>query len=95
MQTFSRAVNSGSKWWNWYTKPSERLRNWPRAFSPRADNSSPASQTLPWDGVSRPPNRLSKVLLPEPELPTIATRSPGCSSSCRLDSTTTDSGPSS
>jgi len=29
------------------------------------------------------------------EVPTIATRSPGCNSSCRPDNTTTDSGPSS
>ena len=31
--------------------------------------------------------------LPEPELPTMATRCPGNNSSCRPDSTSTDSGP--
>src|SRR5690606_28227996 len=31
--TFSSAVNSGSRWWNWYTKPSELLRSRPRAAS--------------------------------------------------------------
>src|SRR5690606_2288721 len=65
----------------------------PRSFSLSADSSSPASQTLPSLGVSSPPSRFSSVLLPEPELPTMATRWPGYSSSCRPLSTLTDSGP--
>ena len=31
--TFSSAVNSGSRWWNWKTKPSVRLRNAQRSRS--------------------------------------------------------------
>src|SRR5690606_33773965 len=62
----------------------------PRSASLSADIWRPASQTSPLVGVSRPPSMFSSVVLPEPELPTMATRSPACSrrstfcSTCRL-----------
>ena len=34
MQTFSKAVNSGSRWWNWNTKPMRPLRNRDNVLSP-------------------------------------------------------------
>ncbi|KFF35532.1 hypothetical protein G039_0309585 [Pseudomonas aeruginosa VRFPA01] len=71
------------------------MRSSPRAVSFSAESSSPASQTLPAEGVSRPPSMFSRVLLPEPELPTMATRSPGNRFSSTPDSTCTDCGPSS
>src|SRR5690606_14835798 len=40
------------------------------------EKSSPCRATVPALGTSRPPSRCNKVLLPEPELPTIARRSP-------------------
>ena len=54
----------------------QRLRNRPRLASPNRLNSRPATHTEPAVGVSRPPNRCSSVLLPDPELPTMASRSP-------------------
>ena len=47
-----------------------------RASSSRANKSSPAKRTVPWVGVSKPAMMDSKVLLPEPEAPTMATVSP-------------------
>src|SRR5690606_5037391 len=62
----------------------------PRSASLSADIWRPASRTSPLVGVSRPPSMFSSVVLPEPELPTMATRSPARSSrstfcsTCRL-----------
>jgi acyl-CoA thioesterase-1 len=49
--------------------------------------SVPSSLTVPLDGVSRPASRPSKVDLPEPEAPTRASVSAGCtvkSTLCRM-----------
>ena len=57
-------------------KPSARLRTAPRSASLRLAIGAPWMSTSPADGASSPPSRCSSVLLPEPDAPTIATRSP-------------------
>ena len=76
MAMFSRAVNSSSRWWNWYTKPSERLRRRERSRSPRPVRLWPSIHTSPSLAASRPPSRCSRVLLPAPDVPMMATLSP-------------------
>ena len=76
--TFSSAVKSAIKWWNWYTKPKYWLRNFANAFGVICCNDCPLINTSPLLGWSKPPKVCNKVLLPEPELPTIATNSLGC-----------------
>ena len=48
------------------------------AVSDSVAKSSPSSVTMPVVGVSSPPSRCSSVDLPEPDAPTMATRSPRC-----------------
>src|SRR5687768_12263683 len=55
--------------------------------------SSPCTLTSPAVGWSSPPSRCSSVLLPEPELPTIATRSPAATSRSTPASTGTSTRP--
>src|SRR5579883_3615073 len=55
--------------------------------------SSPSINTLPAVGGSRPPKICNKVVLPEPEAPTIATRSPEAISSSMPRSTSSVTGP--
>jgi hypothetical protein len=75
--TFSSAVNSGSRWWNWYTKPSASLRKRPRAACrDSAAHALARHGDLAALGTSSPPSRCSSVLLPAPEAPMIATASP-------------------
>jgi len=57
-------------------KPSDWLRSTPRSRSDRPDMRRPATSISPLLGVSRPPRMCSKVLLPEPEAPTMARVSP-------------------
>jgi hypothetical protein len=57
-------------------KPSARLRSSPRARSDNADMRWPTTSISPLVGVSSPPRMCSKVLLPEPDAPTIASVSP-------------------
>ena len=68
--TFSRAVNSGSRWWNWKTKPEgavpERAQRGPRRA---ANTSSPPTVTVPASGRSRVPSTCSSVDFPTPEAP--------------------------
>ena len=45
MQTFSKAVNSGSRWWNWKTKPIRSLRKRDSALSPSEKASCPSIST--------------------------------------------------
>ncbi len=59
-------------------KPIFRRRKMVRRSSGSENKSSPFSQTLPAVGESNPPMQLSSVLLPEPESPTIAAKSPFC-----------------
>eukprot|EP01022_Parablepharisma_sp_SALTPOND_P029462 TRINITY_DN735_c0_g1_i1.p1 TRINITY_DN735_c0_g1~~TRINITY_DN735_c0_g1_i1.p1 ORF type:complete len:1397 (+),score=453.90 TRINITY_DN735_c0_g1_i1:9191-13381(+) len=90
MATLSSAENSGNRWWNWQTKPSDWLRKLPRSRSPRLAKSLPSRVTLPLLGVSSPPSRCSSVDLPEPDAPTMATCSPGWTSISTLPSTFTE-----
>src|SRR5271167_4640024 len=55
--------------------------------------SRPATATVPEVGASRPPRICSSVVLPEPEAPTIATRSPAAIERFTPSSTCSSSGP--
>src|SRR5579883_907096 len=55
--------------------------------------SRPSTSTCPLVGWSRPPRICSRVVLPEPEAPTIATRSPVATDSTTPRSTSRVSGP--
>jgi hypothetical protein len=69
------------------TKPSLALRRLARPSSSSAKISAPSRITLPLDGVSRPASKPSRVDLPEPEAPTMASVSAGCtvkSTLCRI-----------
>src|SRR5690242_18549841 len=55
---------------------------------------SPPTNTSPEVGVSRPPRRCSSVLLPEPEAPTMATRSPAATARLTPFNTSTRYSPS-
>src|SRR6516162_814018 len=55
--------------------------------------SRPATCTTPELGGSRPPRICSSVVLPEPEAPMIATRSPGDTSRTTPRSTSSTTGP--
>src|SRR5258708_34581295 len=74
-------------------KPSARLRTSPRSFSDSAVKSTPSTRTLPPLGASSPPRRWSNVLFPEPDAPTIATRSPRATARSKPSNTGTSSGP--
>ena len=73
---FCSTVNSGIRLNAWNTKPMFRRRKIVRSRSFMANRSCPSRYTLPEVGVSSPPSRLSRVLLPEPDSPTTATNSP-------------------
>src|SRR5690242_19943872 len=55
--------------------------------------SRPATRTTPELGGSRPPRICSSVVLPEPEAPTIATRSPAATLNATPRSTSSTTGP--
>src|SRR6185437_13145494 len=55
--------------------------------------SRPSTSTWPLVGWSSPPRICSRVVLPEPEAPTIATRSPAATASAALCSTSSVTGP--
>src|SRR6266404_1780176 len=74
-------------------KPSARLRTRPRSDSERLSIGAPWTRTSPAVGASSPPNRCKSVLLPDPDAPTIATRSPGSIARSMPSSTGTSSGP--
>ena len=76
ISAFSSAVNSGSRWWNWKTKPTWRLRNATSSASDSSRSARPAIRMLPPSIESSPPSTCSSVLLPTPEAPTMATISP-------------------
>ena len=56
------------------------------------ESDSPATDTSPALGVSKPPNKFSKVDLPAPEAPTIASHSPADTDSAKSLSTTISRG---
>ena len=73
---FSRAVNSGSSWWNWNTKPRCLLR---KSLSLAVDSlptSMPSTMMLPESGLSSVPIICNRVVLPAPLGPTMLTISP-------------------
>src|SRR6185503_577269 len=74
-------------------KPSARLRTLPRSASDNCANGAPWTSTSPALGASSPPSRCKSVLLPEPDAPTIARRSPGATARSIPSSTGTSSGP--
>src|SRR5512137_74171 len=74
--TFSRAVNSGSRWWNWNTNPRVRPRQRVSASSSMTPVSWPSSRTRPVVGRPRSPMMCRSVLLPEPDGPISAANSP-------------------
>ena len=71
MQTFSIAVNSGSRWWNWNTKPIFVLRNFEICLSESICTGVPSIITSPEVGRLSVPRICSSVvfqfhhLLPE------------------------------
>ena len=76
MPAFSSAVNSGSRWWNWNTKPTWRLRNAVNSASRIEAIEVSPMRIVPPSVASSPPSTCSSVLFPTPEAPTIATISP-------------------
>src|SRR5690606_29252257 len=74
--TFSSAVRLGRSWNDWNTKPTWRARRRARPSSSSANRSCPARRTVPEDGTSRPAMSPSRVDLPDPELPVMATALP-------------------
>src|SRR6266542_4929121 len=74
-------------------KPSARLRSRPCSESRKRANGTPRMKTSPPVGASSPPNRCSSVLLPDPDAPTTASRSPGTTARSTPSSTGTSSGP--
>ena len=75
---FSRAVNSGSRWWNWYDEADLLLRRIAvRSASPSRVQSVPSIVTRPPSGAPAARRGAGRVDLPAPEGPTRATISPG------------------
>src|SRR6185369_9967766 len=70
--TFSNTVRHGKSTGSWNTIPTLRLGPATRR---------PSSSTLPDDAASKPPRTRSRVVLPQPEGPTIVTNSPAATSS--------------
>src|SRR5438067_6399433 len=92
--TFSSAVKSPSRWWNWKTKPISRLRKTASSPSERANTSTPSKRTRPPVGWSSAPRRWRGVDLPTPESPTMAIRSPASTSRSSAASTCPTAAPS-
>ena len=80
-QMFSKAVNSGSRWWNWNTKPIRSLRKRDSSLSFSAKRSWPPISTRPASGRASEPMICSSVVFPAPLAPTIETTSPCVTSS--------------
>src|SRR5438552_10683816 len=74
-------------------KPSARLRSRPCSESRKLANGTPRMNTSPPVGASSPPRRCSSVLLPDPEAPMMASRSPAATARSTPSSTGTCSGP--
>ena len=62
--TFSKAVNSGSNWWNWNTKPICRLRKADNSFSFKQLTSVPFSKIVPVSALSSVPIICNNVVFP-------------------------------
>ena len=70
------AVSEGTRWKNWKTKPIFCPRSAASASSPSVVMSTPSITMEPVVGESSPASRPSRVDLPLPEGPTMATNSP-------------------
>ena len=75
-QTFSMAVNSLSRWWNWNTNPTCTRWYMSRSWLLNLERGLPLKRISPEVGVSSMPTRFKKVDLPDPEEPVRATSSP-------------------
>src|SRR5450830_1852506 len=85
--TFSSALRWVSSWKDWNTKPSLSMRRRARPSSSSAKMSTPSSSTVPVEGLSRPASKPSRVDLPDPDAPTMASVSARCtvkSTLCRM-----------
>lgn len=74
--TFSSALKSGKRWWNWKTNPIWALRNFERPVSSRSSRFCPSISNSPDVGESNVPSIVSSVLFPDPLGPDIAINSP-------------------
>ena len=77
IQTFSNAVNSGNKWWNWNTKPICWFLKAANFFSFKEVIFTPLNKISPEVTLSSVPRIVNRVVLPAPEEPTIETTSEG------------------
>ena len=73
---FSAAVSIGSRLKNWKMKPMWSRRSRVSAVSSRPVMSTPATETSPEVGLSRPARMCMSVDLPEPDGPITAVRRP-------------------
>ena len=69
MATFSSAVNSGSRWWNWNTKPSVRLRNRQRSALGEREHVLPADPQGALVGPIQRPEHVQQRGLAHPRGP--------------------------
>ena len=79
----------GSSWKDWKTNPMVRLRSSARSFGASSVMSLPPIRSTPEDGLSRQPSRCMRVDLPDPDGPTTAMYSSGCTRSDTPRSATT------
>ena len=84
--TFSRAVRAGMRLKSWNTNPKVRRRSAATPAGAIVDSHLPSTITSPLVGVVRPPAMVSRVDLPDPDAPMIATSSPACTSRSTPDS---------
>ena len=75
--TFSSAVCPISRWNRWNTNPMVASRSLVSVRSSTSPTSRPSMHTVPAEARSSRPKSCRRVLLPEPDGPTTATRSPG------------------
>ena len=73
---FSYTLSTGTRLYAWNTKPIFRRRKMVSSSSFRVDSSRPSTVTVPEGGRSSPPSMCSRVDLPDPDVPMIATNSP-------------------
>src|SRR5580692_6527605 len=74
--TLSSTLSPSSRKNCWNTKPTRQARRPDSCWSDMTEVSSPATRTTPRVGRSRVPITCSKVLLPDPDGPTMAASSP-------------------
>ena len=75
-ETFSSAVMVGIRWKAWKTMPIASRRSRASASSSMPASSRPATRTLPRARPFQPASTMSRLVLPEPDGPTMPTASP-------------------